>query len=164
MRNDSNAMFVTSRESAQTTHNMNVASAANASRCSLPIEHGIPLIAVNAIVCVFVSLGNLLICLTIATNARLPLAFNYLLFSLAIAELIVSLVCLSLLMEIISQTTFFHERTASLECTFSILSHDSFTTSVLHMVAVSFDRFVAVVFPLFSSFQCGLQAMLTVSW
>ena len=124
--------------------------------CFLPMAHGIPLITVNAIVCV------------LGSNCRLHRACSYLLFSLAIADLIVTLVCTPLLLEIISHKIFFHshECTASLERVFGILSHVSCTTSVFHMVAISFDRFPAVVFPLRHNIligKCGLKAMPT-SW
>ena len=124
--------------------------------CFLPMAHGIPLITVNAIVCV------------LGSNCRLHRTCSYLLFSLAIADLIVTLVCTPLLLEIISHRIFFHshECTASLEPVFGILSHVSCTTSVFHMVAISFDRFPAVVFPLRHNIligKCGLKAMPT-SW
>jgi len=61
-------------------------SSENANSCSLPMAHGIPLIAINATICVLGSLGNLLVCLAITINSRLRRASNYLLFSLAIAE------------------------------------------------------------------------------
>ena len=124
--------------------------------CFLPMAHGIPLITVNAIVCV------------LGSNCRLHRACSYLLFSLAIADLIVTLVYTPLLLEIISHRIFFHshECTASLERVFGILSHVSCTTSVFHMVAISFDRFPAVVLPLRHNIligKCGLKAMPT-SW
>ena len=120
------------------------------------MAHGIPLITVNAIVCV------------LGSNCRLHRASSYLLFGLAIADLIATLVCTPLLLEIISQRTFSHshECTASLERAFGILSHVSCSTSVFHMVAISFDRFAAVVFPLRHKIligKCRLKAMLT-SW
>ena len=147
-------------------YNMNESSE-NANSCSLPTAHGIPLIAINVIICVLGSLGNFLVCLAITTNSRLRRASNYLLFSLAIADLIVTLVCEPLLLEVIIQRTFFHECTKRLERTYSILSQISCSSSVFHMVAISFDRFVAVVFPLrYKEFikNCGLKVMLIVSW
>ena len=118
--------------------------------CFLPMAHGIPLITVKAIVCV------------LGSNCRLHRACSYLLFSLAIADLIVTLVCTPLLLEIISHKIFFHSH----KCLFGILSHVSCTTSVFHMVAISFDRFPAVVFPLRHNIligKCGLKAIPT-SW
>ena len=139
----------------------------NANSCSLPTAHGIPLIAINFIICVLGSLGNFLVCLAITTNSRLRRASNYLLFSLAIADLIVTLVCEPLLLKVIIQRTFFHECTKRLERTYSILSQISCSSSVFHMVAISFDRFVAVLFPLrHKNFieGCGLKFMLIISW
>ena len=131
------------------------------------MAHGIPLIAINVIICVLGSLGNLLVCLAIATNSRLRRASNYLLFSLAIADLIVTLGCEPLLLEVIIQRTFFHECTEWPQRAYSFLSQISCSTSVYHMVAISFDRFVAVVFPLrHRNFieGCGLKLMLIISW
>ena len=147
------------------TGNMNVSSA---NSCSLPMAHGIPLILVNAIVCVLGSLGNLLVCLAIATNSRLRRASNYLLFSLAIADLIITIVCEPIVLEYISFLTFFHEcrRRPQLRV-YSILSVLSCQASVLHLAAISLDRFVAVAFPLRHKIfmdKGGLKIMLIASW
>ena len=147
------------------TDNMNVSSA---NSCSLPMAHGIPLILVNAIVCVLGSLGNLLVCLAIATNSRLRRASNYLLFSLAIADLIITIVCEPIVLEYISFLTFFHEcrRRPQLRV-YSILSVLSCQASVLHLAAISLDRFVAVAFPLRHKIfmdKGGLKIMLIASW
>ena len=142
-------------------------SSKNANNCFLPMAHGIALITINAIVCVFGSLGNFLVCLAIATNSHLRRASNYLLFSLAIADLIVTLVCEPLFIGDIIQTTFLYDCKAGLHIVLIILSYLSCTTSVLHMVAISLDRFVAVALPLrHKNFmeKWGLKVMLIVSW
>ena len=139
----------------------------NANTCFLPMVHGIALITINAIICVLGSLGNLLVCFAIATNSDLRRASNYLLFSLAIADLIVTLICEPLFMKYIIQRTFLYDCKASLYIALSILSSLSCATSVLHMVAISLDRFVAVAFPLrHKNFmeKWGLKVMLIVSW
>ena len=131
------------------------------------MAHGIALITINAIVCVFGSLGNFLVCLAITTNSHLRRASNYLLFSLAIADLIVTLVCEPLFIGAIIQRTFLYDCKAGLHIVFIILSYLSCTTSVLHMVAISLDRFVAVALPLrHKNFmeKWGLKVMLIVSW
>ena len=46
------------------------------------------------------------------------------------------------------ENLFFYECAASLHVAYFILLHLLCTTSVLHMVAISLDRFVTVVFPL----------------
>ena len=85
------------------------------------MAHGIALITINAIVCVFGSLGNFLVCLAIATNPHLRRASNYLLFSLAIADLIVTLVCEPLFIGAIIQRTFLYDCKAGLHIVFIIL-------------------------------------------
>ena len=149
------------------TDNMNVSSA-NTNSCSLPMAHGIPLILVNAIVCVLGSLGNLLVCLAIATNSRLRRASNYLLFSLAIADLIITLICEPIYLKFISQLTFFHKcRTTTEKLVYEVLTTLSGRTSFLHVASISIDRFVAVAFPLRHKIfmeKGGLKIMLIASW
>ena len=135
--------------------------------CSLPLYQGIALITANAIVCVFGSLGNLLVCFAIATNPRLRRCSNYLLFSLAIADLIVTLVCEPLLLEMFYNRTFVHGCKPSLERLYSILANLSCSASVVHLACISVDRFIAVVFPLHHEIvmkRCGLKIMLIASW
>ena len=123
-----------------------------------PMAHGIALITINAIVCVLGSLGNFLVCLAIATNSHLRRASSYPLFSLASHSL------WNLSSREHSCTADFK---ASLSLAYFILTYLSCATSVLHMVAISLDRFVAVVFPLrHKNFmeKFGLKVMLIVSW
>ena len=101
------------------------------------------------------------------TNPHLRRASNYLLFSLAIADLIVTLVCEPLFIGDIIQRTFLYDCKADLYYRLSILSYISCASSVLHMAAISVDRFLAVAFPLrHKNFMenWGLKVMLTVSW
>ena len=146
---------------------MNVSSA-NTNSCSLPMAHGIPLITVNATVCVLGSLGNLLVCLAIATNSRLRRASNYLLFSLAIADLIITLIGEPIYLDFISKLTIFHKcRTSTEELVYQVLVSLSCQTSFLHVASISVDRFVAVAFPLrYKIFmeKGGLKVMLIASW
>ena len=146
---------------------MNVSSA-NTNSCSLPMAHGIPLILVNAIVCVLGSLGNLLVCLAIATNSRLRRASNYLLFSLAVADLIVTLISEPINLESISRLTFFHKcRTSTEKFVYEFLVNLSCQTSFLHVASISIDRFFAVAFPLRHKIlmeKGGLKIMLIASW
>ena len=147
---------------------MNVSSA-NTNSCSLSMAHGIPLILVNAIVCVLGSLGNLLVCLAIVTNSRLRRASNYLLFSLAIADLIITFICEPVVLEYITFLTFFHEcrRSPKRRLVYTIFSVLSCQSSVLHLAAISLDRFVAVAFPLRHKIfmeKGGLKIMLIASW
>ena len=143
-------------------------SSVNSIGCSLSMAHGIPLIIINVIVCVFGTLGNFLVCLAIATNSRLRRAPNYLLFSLATADLIVTMIGEPLLLEFISRITFFQECTASLQqIVYYALADLACAISVAHMVAISFDRFVAIAFPLRHKIflkKRGQKVMLIASW
>jgi len=58
-------------------------------RWFLPIAHAVSLITTNAIVSGFGTFGNLLVCVAVVTNPRLRRSSNYLLASLAIADLVV---------------------------------------------------------------------------
>ena len=137
-----NTAFVKSRASYQTIKlqlNMNV-SLKTTKDYSLPLYQGIALITANAIVCVFGSLGNLLVCFAIATNPRLCQCSNYLLFSLAVADLIVTLVCEPFLLEMFYNRTFVHECKPNLERLYSISANLSCSASVVHLASISVDN------------------------
>ena len=118
-------------------------SSENAKSCSLPMAHGIALITVNAMVCILGSFGNLLLCFAIATHPLLRRTSNYLLFSLAIADLLVTLVCEPVLLEIFYNRTFFHECKASLERPYRLIVNLSCSASVIHSASIRVDRFIA---------------------
>ena len=142
-------------------------SSENAKSCSLPMAHGIALITVNAVVCILGSFGNLLVCFAIATHPLLRQTSNYLLLSLAIADLLVTLVCQPFLLEIVYNRTFFHECKASLEMPYRLIVNLSGSASVIHLASISLDRFIAVAFPLHYKIvmkKCGLLILLTASW
>ena len=135
--------------------------------CSLPLDHGVALITVNSIVGVFGTLGNLLVCVAVVTNLRLRRSSNYLLLSLAIADLLVTMVCEPLVIAIYGMRTFFNDCATDLELAYRNLSMLSCSASVAHMAAISVDRFIAVVYPLRHRSimdNCGLKAMLITCW
>ncbi|XP_078372905.1 melanocortin receptor 5-like [Oculina patagonica] len=135
--------------------------------CSLPVAHGVVLITANALVGVLGTLGNLLVCVAVVTNPRLRRSSNYLLFSLAIADLIVTMACEPLVVAILGMRTFFSDCAINLELAYIILSMLSCSASVTHMAAISVDRFIAVVFPLHHRYimeNRGLKALLITSW
>ena len=135
--------------------------------CSLPLAHGVALITVNSIVGVFGTIGNLMVCMAVVKNARLRRSSNYLLFSLAIADLIVTMVCEPLVVGILGKMVFFNDCAANLDLPYKILSRLSCSASVVHMAAISVDRFIAVVYPLrYKSIidSYGLKILLITSW
>ena len=135
--------------------------------CSLPLAHGVALITANAIVGVFGTLGNLLVCVAVVKHSHLRRSSNYLLFSLAIADLIVTMVCEPLVVAILGKITFFNDCAANLDLPYKILSRLSCSASVVHMAAISVDRFIAVVYPLrYKNIidNYGLKILLITSW
>ena len=116
--------------------------------CSFPFAQGVALITVNSIVSVFGTFGNLLVCVAVVINPRLRRSSNYLLFSLAIADLIVTMLCEPVLVAHLGKRTFFSDCTPKLDQAYKILTRLSCTASVVHMAAISVDRFIAVVYPL----------------
>ena len=135
--------------------------------CSLPVAHGVALITVNSIVGVFGTFGNLLVCVAVVTNPRLRRFPNYLLFSLAIADLIVTMICEPLVVTIFTKRIFQNACAESVEQAYFMISNFSASASVVHLSAISFDRLLAVVCPLshrriMENF--GWKSMLVVCW
>ena len=140
----------------------------SASDCSLPLAHCISLMAVNSVGAVVGTFGNFLVCIAVLyTSPRLRRCSNYLLVSLAIADLIVTVVCEPLVVGIAAKKTFFNDCASNLRLAYVVSSNFSCAASVLHLAAISVDRFLAVIFPLrhgriMKSY--GLKVMLIVVW
>ena len=138
------------------------------SDCSLPLAHGIGLMAANSVGAVVGTFGNFLVCTAVLyTSPRLRRCSNYLLVSLAIADLIVTMVCEPLVVGIVAKKTFFNDCASNLELAYVVSSNFSCSASIMHLAAISVDRFLAVIFPLrhgriMKSY--GLKVMLIVVW
>ena len=138
------------------------------SDCSLPLAHGIGLMAANSVGAVVGTFGNFLVCTAVLyTSPRLRRCSNYLLVSLAIADLIVTMVCEPLVVGIVAKKTFFNDCASNLELAYVVSSNFSCSASIMHLAAISIDRFLAVIFPLrhgriMKSY--GLKVMLIVVW
>ena len=135
--------------------------------CSLPVAHGIALITTNALVGLLGTLGNLLVCVAVATNTCLRRCSNYLLVSLAVADLIATLICEPLFLNILARRTFYNDCAWSVELVYLFILNFSAAASVVHMSAVSIDRFIAIVFPMRHKTviqNVGIKALLIASW
>ena len=135
--------------------------------CSLLLAHGVALITVNATVGVFGTIGNLMVCVAVVTNPRLRRFPNYLLFSLAIADLIVTMFCEPFVVAIFIKRSFQNVCAENLERVYFVVSNFSASASVVHLSAISVDRLLAVVCPL--RHKCimenfGWKSMLVVCW
>lgn len=151
--------------------NQSLANARNlslADSCFLPLFQGIALFTVNCLISVFGTLGNLMVCIAVLVDRRLRRISHRLLVSLAIADLIVTMICEPLFLKNLFHRTFLQGCAISqLEFAYSILANTSCYASVVHLACVSVDRFIAVLFPLQHGplmNNCGLFTMLVISW
>ncbi|CAH3176971.1 unnamed protein product [Porites lobata] len=121
----------------------------SASDCSLPLAHGFGLMAANSVGALVGTFGNFLVCIAVLyTSPRLRRCSNYLLVSLAIADLIVTMVCEPLVVGIVAKKTFFNDCASNMELAYVVSSNFSCSASIMHLAAISVDRFLAVIFPL----------------
>ena len=124
--------------------------------------------AANSVGALVGTFGNFLVCIAVLyTSPRLRRCSNYLLVSLAIADLIVTMVCEPLVVGIVAKKTFFNDCASNLELAYVVSSNFSCSASIMHLAAISVDRFLAVIFPLrhgriMKSY--GLKVMLIVVW
>ena len=136
--------------------------------CSLPVDHGIALMMVNSLTAVLGTFGNFLVCIAVLyANPRLRRCSNYLLVSLAIADLIVTMVCEPLFVAIVGERALAGDCAANLELGYAVFVNLSCSASVMHLAAISVDRFVAVAFPLRHGRimkNYGLKTMLVFVW
>ena len=135
--------------------------------CFIPHSHGIALMAVNTLVALLGTLGNILVCVAVLTSPHLRRSSNFLLVSLAIADLIVTMVCEPLVVAIVGKRALVNDCTPALELVYTVFANLSCSSSLFHLIAISIDRFLAVVYPLrhgriMESY--GLKTMLAVVW
>ena len=136
--------------------------------CSLSVGHGIALVMVNSLAAVLGTFGNILVCTAVLyVNPRLRSCANYLLVSLAIADLIVTMVSEPLFVAVVGKRAFAGDCAANLGLAFDVSSNLSCAASVMHLAAISVDRFLAVIFPLRHGRimkNYGLKTILIVVW
>lgn len=136
--------------------------------CSIPVSHGIAIMTVNSLAAVIGTFGNFLVFTAVLyTSPRLRRCSNYLLVSLAVADLIVTMMCAPLVAAIIGKKALAGDCAPTLELAYVVTSNLSCSASVMHLAAISVDRFLAVIFPLRHGRimrNYGLKTMLIVVW
>lgn len=135
--------------------------------CHLSMPHAIALMTTNSLTAVLGTFGNFLVCVAVLTSQRLRRCSNFLLVSLAVADLIITMACAPLLVVMAAKLSFAQECLTTLELVYSNIAHLSCSSSILHLTAISVDRYLAVVFPLrhgSTMKKYGLKVMLVVVW
>lgn len=139
----------------------------SAKDCRLPMAHAIALMLANSLTAVLGTFGNFLVCAAVLSSSRLRRCSIIPLVSLAVADLIVSMVCAPLLIVMVTKLSFAQECPTTLDIVYYNVADLSCSSSILHLAAISFDRFLAVVFPfrhrsIMTPF--GLKIMLVIVW
>ena len=137
--------------------------------CFFPVGHGVALMMANSVAAVIGTFDrNLLVCVAVLyTIPRVSSCSNLLLVSLAVADLMVTTVCEPLVVAIVGKKAFGGDCADNLELAYVVSSNLSCSASVLHLAAISVDRFIAVIFPLRHARimkNYGLKTMLIVVW
>ena len=135
--------------------------------CHISMPHAIALMTTNSLTAVLGTFGNFLVCVAVLTSQRLRRCSNFLLVSLAVADLIITMACAPLLVVMAAKLSFAQECLTTLELVYSNIAHLSCSSSILHLAAISVDRYLAVVFPLRHGSimkKYGLKVMLVVVW
>ena len=135
--------------------------------CCLSLYHGSAIMVVNTLIALLGTFGNFLVCIAVLTKPRLRRCSNIPLLSLAIADLIITVICEPLVVAMVGKITFLHECAPSLELGYSLLANLCCSSSIMHLVAISMDRFLAVTFPLRHGRimkNYGLKIMLVAVW
>ena len=131
------------------------------------MAHAIALISTNSLTAVLGTFGNFLVIVAVLTSPRLRRCSNFLLVSLAVADLIVTVACAPLLVVMVGKLSLAKECLTTLELVYANVAHLSCSASIFHLAAISVDRFLAVVFPLRHGRimkKFGLKIMLVAVW
>lgn len=134
--------------------------------CSISLEHGVLMIILNIISSVFGSIGNLLVCATIYTTTGLQTISNYFIVSMAVADLIVTVVAQPLLVGFLG-AAIGGSCANIVELLFRLAANVSCAVSVIHLCFISVDRCLMVTRPhTFSRIMTKMRSriMLFISW
>lgn len=137
-------------------------------KCLTPFGQGIAIIVINLVLVVLGTCGNFLIIFAVLKTPRLrKRVSNFLLLSLAVADLLVTLLAQPLNSISMSFKTIEHRCIPEVDFAYDIAGNFSFFCSVFHLSAISIDRALVVTKPhqhqeMMS--KKGLKIMLFVCW
>ncbi|EDO35163.1 predicted protein [Nematostella vectensis] len=132
----------------------------------MQMYHGVPMVALNIISCIFGSIGNVLVCATIYTTTGLQTISNFFLVSMSIADLTVTLVTQPLFAWFLG-ARIDDKCSPMVEFLFRLFSNVSCAVSVIHLCLISVDRCLMVTKP--HSFdrimtKCKFRSLLVFAW
>jgi len=136
-------------------------------KCVFPIEHGIPIVIINIIFSIFGTVGNFLIIMVVWKTPKLRRVSNFLLLSLAVADLLVTIIAQPMQVTTVAAKTFGHFCIPQVDFTYDIMANFSCSCSLFHLAAISIDRAIVIAKPHdYQSIMAkkGVRAMIGGCW
>jgi len=136
-------------------------------KCVFPIEHGVPIVVLNSIFSILGTIGNLLIIVVILKTPKLRRVSNFLLLSLAVADLLVTMIAQPMQITTVAAKTFGHFCIPQVDFTYDVMANFSCSCSLFHLAAISVDRAIAITKPHdYQSIMAkkGLRVMIATCW
>lgn len=145
----------------------NVSSDSSAKSCVFPLAHGIPIVLLNTIFSIFGTVGNILIVLAVLKTPKLRRISNFLLLSLALADLLVATFAQPMQIITVAVKTFGHFCVPPVDYAYDVIANFSCSCSLFHLAAISVDRAIIIAKP--HNYQTimgkyGLRAMVASCW
>jgi len=137
-------------------------------QCNIELYEGSAIIIINLILTLVGTCGNVLIICAVSRTPQLrQKSFNFLLLSLAIVDLLVTMVALPLHTTSMCFKTYHHSCVSKIGFAYDVILNLSVSCSVFHFSAISIDRAIASLKP--HKYQDvmkrrGLKIMLTTCW
>lgn len=135
-------------------------------KCSLSVEEGITLAAINLTLSILGTTGNVLVCLSIILTPSLQVVSNWFLFSMAVSDLLNALI-VAPLQSVLSLSYVHSVCLTEIKKIFRFVSNLSGSSSLTHLCFISLERCVAILKPFtYNEILCGrkLTAMFSLAW
>lgn len=114
--------------------------------CFTPLAHGAVMIALSVSAALLGTVGNLLVCGSVFTTRSLRTIANFILVSLAVADLLVTVLAQPLFVAYLAMSTR-ATCTDTVELLFRLIANACCGASVLHLCLISIDRCIVVLKP-----------------
>ncbi|XP_031573998.1 melanocortin receptor 5-like [Actinia tenebrosa] len=136
-------------------------------KCTFPLDHGTAIVLLNIMFSVFGTFGNIIIIVVVYKTPKLRRISNFLLLSLAVADLFVTMIAQPLQVTTVAAKTFGHFCVPSVDYAYDVVANFSCSCSLFHLAAISVDRALVVSNPhrYHSTMgKYGLKIMLCCCW